>query len=194
MINDYGDASWDNRGRGYGRGGWGRSRGRGGFRGRGRGGYGGPEYYQPEGGDYDEAPAPTQGRGIRFSVSPSFLLACLLFLDKIRPLFDIISRGSPIYTRIYCRGASLVRSYTGPGTIPTSHKYGKPANSLRELVAGRCLRADDGSLWLQGEPAGGASSVGGAANSDRTGRRPKTAARRRNLLAPPVFCRPVKKC
>ncbi|CAA7399686.1 unnamed protein product [Spirodela intermedia] len=61
-INDYGDASWENRGRGYGRGGWNRSRGRS-FRGRGRGGYGGPGYYQPEGGDYDEARAPAQGRG-----------------------------------------------------------------------------------------------------------------------------------
>ncbi|CAA6663239.1 unnamed protein product [Spirodela intermedia] len=72
-INDYGDASWENRGRGYGRGGWNRSRGRS-FRGRGRGGYGGPGYYQPEGGDYDEARrargrAQFRGRGREFRSS-----------------------------------------------------------------------------------------------------------------------------
>ncbi|XP_038973574.1 ribonuclease P protein subunit p25-like protein isoform X1 [Phoenix dactylifera] len=60
---DYGDGGWDNRGRGYGRGGYPRGRGRG-FWGRGRGGgYGGrPDYQQDMGGYNGEAPLPVQGR------------------------------------------------------------------------------------------------------------------------------------
>ncbi|KAG1359452.1 ribonuclease P protein subunit p25-like protein [Cocos nucifera] len=61
---DYGDGGWDNRGRGYGRGGYPRGRGRG-FRSRGRGGgYGGRFDYQQEMGGYNgEAPIGIQGRG-----------------------------------------------------------------------------------------------------------------------------------
>ncbi|XP_008811688.1 ribonuclease P protein subunit p25-like protein [Phoenix dactylifera] len=61
---DYGDGGWDNRGRGYSRGGYPRGRGRG-FRGHGRGGgYGGrPDYQQEMGGYYSVEPVPIQGRG-----------------------------------------------------------------------------------------------------------------------------------
>lgn len=63
---DYNDGNWDNRGRGFTRGAYGRSRGRG-YRGRGRGGYGGQPDYQQETGGYaysDEAPIQNRGRGI----------------------------------------------------------------------------------------------------------------------------------
>nr|XP_019710819.1 TATA-binding protein-associated factor 2N isoform X2 [Elaeis guineensis] len=61
---DYGDGGWDDRGHGYGRGGYPRGWGRG-FRGRGRGGrYGGrPDYQQEMGGYNGEAPVRVQGRG-----------------------------------------------------------------------------------------------------------------------------------
>ncbi|WOK94672.1 ribonuclease P protein subunit p25-like protein isoform X1 [Canna indica] len=60
---DYDDGGWDNRGRGYGRGGFARGRGRG-FRGQGRGGYGGRPDYQHEAGYYsDQAPMAARGRG-----------------------------------------------------------------------------------------------------------------------------------
>lgn len=71
-IVDYGYGGWDNRGHGYGRGGYPRGRGRG-FRGRGRGGgYGGRLDYQQEMGGYNiEAPVRGQGRGM--SCFSSFL-------------------------------------------------------------------------------------------------------------------------
>lgn len=60
---DYGDGSWDNKGRGYGGGGYSRGRGRG-FRGRGRGAYGGQPDFQQETNDYDnEGSIPVWGRG-----------------------------------------------------------------------------------------------------------------------------------
>lgn len=58
---DYGDGSWDNKGRGYGRGGYFRGRGRG-F--RGKGGYGGqPDFQQETNGNDNEGSIPVRGRG-----------------------------------------------------------------------------------------------------------------------------------
>ncbi|XP_064982447.1 uncharacterized protein LOC103998540 isoform X1 [Musa acuminata AAA Group] len=58
---DYGDGSWDNKGRGYSRGGYFRGRGRG-F--RGKGGYGGqPDFQQETNGNDNEGSIPVRGRG-----------------------------------------------------------------------------------------------------------------------------------
>ncbi|CAL9089068.1 unnamed protein product [Musa acuminata var. zebrina] len=60
---DYGDGSWDNKGRGYSRGGYFRGRGRG-F--RGKGGYGGqPDFQQETNGNDNEGSIPVRGRGAK---------------------------------------------------------------------------------------------------------------------------------